>query len=372
MTEALRWVLVAGTGRQAGLPETEALLAEALGAALAEQHFGLVVGGWPGVDYLVARGFERALHAKARDLALSDYLIQVVADCKPAIYPPQADYPNFRGGYEIKVPTGTREWLEALKYADAVVLLGGEGGTRETYFYATQEQRPVFPVACTGGDAAWVFQDCAERWEVFPYQGFTQEEFIATLTQPAADAAQARHLTAGLLQLLKAQFAPRPATGAPLFISYAHEDRAWLLQLRAALRPLERHVELVVWDDQLLQAGDAFRAKIVAAIDQAQAAILVISDDFFESSFIRQHELPRLLGKRDAGTCRVLWLLVGGRRWHDSELRSIISVNKVDEPLNALMPAQRQKALIDLRNGVALALGQASAPSAAGPAPGKK
>jgi hypothetical protein len=44
----VRWVLVLGTGRQRCLPNEVLLLAEALGRALAEQGFGLVVGGWPG------------------------------------------------------------------------------------------------------------------------------------------------------------------------------------------------------------------------------------------------------------------------------------------------------------------------------------
>lgn len=150
--EVVRWVLVAGTGRQHELPRAVALLAAAFGRALAEQGFGLV-GGWPGVDYLVAQGYAQAL--AAQKLPLADYLIQVVADSRPGVYPAQARYPNFQGGYVVEVPTGVREWVEALKYADAVVLLGGAGGTRETFWYATQEQRPVFPVFCTGATPRW-------------------------------------------------------------------------------------------------------------------------------------------------------------------------------------------------------------------------
>ena len=268
--EVVRWVLVAGTGRQHELPRAVALLAAAFGRALAEQGFGLV-GGWPGVDYLVAQGYAQAL--AAQKLPLADYLIQVVADSRPGVYPAQARYPNFQGGYVVEVPTGVREWVEALKYADAVVLLGGAGGTRETFWYATQEQRPVFPVFCTGGDAALVFADCVARWELFPYQGFTAEDFTATLAQPAADEPQARELAAGVLRLLQAQFKPKADARAPIFISYAHEDQPWLLRLRSALRPLEHRAQLAVWDDHRLQAGDVYKDRIVEAIARAPVAI---------------------------------------------------------------------------------------------------
>ena len=353
--DVLRWILVAGTGRQQGLNGPTALLAGAFGKALAEQGFGLVVGGWPGVDYLVAQGFARALEGTGR--ALSDYLIQVVAEQRPAVYPAHASYPDFRGGYIIPVATGAREWIEALKYADAVLLLGGEGGTRETFWYATQEQRPVFPIPATGGDAAAVFADCVERWELFPYQGFTQEAFRTALARPADDAGSARQLVLVVLELLQVQFTTRAETRPPLFISYAHEDREWLLKLRGALRPLEHRAQLAVWDDHRLRAGDLYQRDIEAAIAQAPVAILIVSDDFFASSFIQQYELPQILARMRAGACKVLWLLVGGTGWTTSPLHDILSLNDVELPLAALSPARQQDALIMLRKSVAAAIG---------------
>lgn len=100
--DVLRWVLVAGTGRQQGLSNAVLQLARALGGALAEQGYGLVVGGWPGVDYLVAQGYAQALEAKK--LPLADYLMQVVADSRPGVYPAQARYPDFRGATSSRCP----------------------------------------------------------------------------------------------------------------------------------------------------------------------------------------------------------------------------------------------------------------------------
>src|SRR5215471_12199660 len=62
---AMRWVMVAGTGRQFGLQEKECWCADAIGYRLGYDGFGLVVGGWPGVDHIVAASFARGLEERA-------------------------------------------------------------------------------------------------------------------------------------------------------------------------------------------------------------------------------------------------------------------------------------------------------------------
>src|SRR5262249_62002565 len=68
---AMRWVMVAGTGRQFGLQEKECWCADAIGYRLGYDGFGLVVGGWPGGDHIVAAGFARGLEERAPQGALA-------------------------------------------------------------------------------------------------------------------------------------------------------------------------------------------------------------------------------------------------------------------------------------------------------------
>src|SRR4051812_30957970 len=72
-----RWILVAGTGLRIGTPETDLLVAKAVGEHLAKCRYGLVVGGWPGVDYVVADSF--LSHLSSHSLDPADYLIQVLS-----------------------------------------------------------------------------------------------------------------------------------------------------------------------------------------------------------------------------------------------------------------------------------------------------
>src|SRR5262249_52386665 len=78
------WILVAGTGSYE-LPPNVLAAAERVGRWLADNRYGLITGGWKGVDHVVARSYGRTLGDK---LSLDDWLIHVV------------DYhgdPDFRG-----------------------------------------------------------------------------------------------------------------------------------------------------------------------------------------------------------------------------------------------------------------------------------
>jgi hypothetical protein len=47
-----------------------------------------------------------------------------------------------------------------------------------------------------------------------------------------------------------------------VFISYSHADRKWLERLQVHLRPLIRDSIADIWDDNRIQAGDAWRIEI--------------------------------------------------------------------------------------------------------------
>ena len=350
----MRWILVTGTGRQSGLGTELTILAFELGRLLAKKGYGLVVGGWPGVDFMVAQGFAEVM--KGNNLPLSDYMIQVIAEKRPVVYPANANYPDYSGGHVIPVPNGVREWIDALKFADAVVLLGGEGGSLETFYYAGQEQRPVFPVAFTGGDASFAYQEIVKHWELFPYRGLTKEKFESILSQTIDSADQIPKLVEGVIELLNLQFAHEDEPQDSIFVSYAHEDRHWLVKLQSALRPLEKRAKLTVWDDMKMYPGTEFKQEISSIISRSKFAVLLISDSFMGSEFIRNNELPLLLEKRKNGSLKLQWLLVEGDLWKTSPLADILSINDTEVPLASLSPAQQQDALVMLRKAVAVTI----------------
>jgi predicted Rossmann-fold nucleotide-binding protein len=162
-------VLVVGTGKY-NIPEVLYKTTKALGNALASEGYKLVCGGWEGVDYVVADEFSKIL--KTRDIRLSSRLTQVVSANRE---------PIFKGGSIEHVKQGVKEWIESVKYAQAVILLGGEGGTYETFEFAAQDRVPVFPVAGTGGDAKRVFDEMLQNWDEKLVDDVSKEEFFAKL-----------------------------------------------------------------------------------------------------------------------------------------------------------------------------------------------
>jgi predicted Rossmann-fold nucleotide-binding protein len=61
---SLRWVLVVGTGIPRELKASEHLAARAIGKSLAQYQYGLISGGWPGVDEIVTKSYIDELRSK--------------------------------------------------------------------------------------------------------------------------------------------------------------------------------------------------------------------------------------------------------------------------------------------------------------------
>ncbi|MEA5569086.1 toll/interleukin-1 receptor domain-containing protein [Anabaena sp. UHCC 0399] len=146
-------ILVAGTGNYQ-LPLEVHLTAKKLGEKIAAYDYNLITGGWQGVDYIVSESFANKLAQK--NIPLSQKLTQIVL---------HGTQPMFRGGTVQYTETGINEWLKCLQQSDLVILLGGLGGTYETYLYAKQEKIPVIPIVCTSGDAKRVFDEMLQDWD---------------------------------------------------------------------------------------------------------------------------------------------------------------------------------------------------------------
>lgn len=210
------WVLVAGTG-SGTLPRTEELAAQAVGRALAQSGAGLVTCGWVGVDKAATLAFAGELQALG--LPLSTRLKQIV---------PRPDEPAFFGGDVIYVEKGVPEWVESVRRAQAVILIGGLGGTYKTYETARNEQVPVFPLPSTGGDAKKAWDEILEGEELLGlYRRVTRPQ-IASLDAPIPTREAAEGLAEHVLDLVTEEIsgrrpvaaterpkAPRVSKGAP-------------------------------------------------------------------------------------------------------------------------------------------------------------
>ncbi len=109
---------------------------------------------------------------------------------------------------------------------------------------------------------------------------------------------------------------------AYVFVSYAREDRRWLdpenhYNLVPFLAESLRRHNAIFWFDKNLIGGDEFKRHIEAQIDQAQIALLIVSQNFLNSEFIERLEMPRIAERAQQGKMVVVPVLVEPCDWSD-------------------------------------------------------
>jgi hypothetical protein len=84
-----------------------------------------------------------------------------------------------------------------------------------------------------------------------------------------------------------------------IFVSYSHRDTSWVSEsdpfsLIPWLKSSLRKANVNIWFDHALRQlpGEDYKKKIKSEIDSAHIAILLISQDFANSDFISDYELP--------------------------------------------------------------------------------
>jgi len=68
-----------------------------------------------------------------------------------------------------------------------------------------------------------------------------------------------------------------------VFVSYSHQDSEWLERLKPFLQPFIREEDLRLWSDKDIKPSSDWHAEIQRALNDADAAILLISQDFLAS-----------------------------------------------------------------------------------------
>ena len=345
----IKWILVAGTGTR-HLPQEVNWCSREVGKSVALQGYGLVAGGWSGVDYVVAESFSKELIPSRK--SLSSYLIQVV---------PNNQQPQFKGGEIVYVEPGVKEWVESARYADAVILIGGLGGTYETYLFALQEQKPVFPLASTERDARKAYNDILDHWDVQPLKGISKEEFRETLARPVNTEADASLVTSELMGLIKRHLEYREDAGQTrrdmVFISYSHKDKRWLAKLRTMLKPLERQAGIHIWDDTAIEAGQKWNMEIQDALGRTRVIVFLVSPNFLASDFIDKHELNPLLKAAEEKQVTILWIYLSACLHEETGLIDYQAAHDISKPMDSLSPAKQNAVLVDVSKKIKLAIG---------------
>lgn len=313
---ATRWILVAGTGLVDGTPIGDMLSAKSIGIELAKNRYGLVTGAWPGVDYLATQAFVEEILKQGLDP--NNYLIQVASPHRDSSH-------SF--GKKIQVPEGPSEWLEPQKYADAIVIIGGLGGTYKTWLGALHDGLPRLPFGGTGGDATLAFNQTKELWEIIPVPGITLSQFekldkIIDSAEAASEVAQ--YITDELLwralDAIDASSRDSTSNNNSIFISYSRKDAEWVSRIRTLMRPAERRGVISTWVDSDIECGKGWEPQILERLNSASAALLLVSPSLLASDYVRKIEVPAFEKRLASGSFRLYWVLLEQCAWQEIPL----------------------------------------------------
>jgi hypothetical protein len=142
--------------------------------------------------------------------------------------------------------------------------------------------------------------------------------------------------------------APKVQITKPVFISYNHKDVIWLEKLKKFLQPLEERGLIRVWDDTEIRPGSDWLTDIRIALESACVAVFLVTQDFLNSKFIQEEELPPLLEAAKNRGCLIFWISVSSTTFLDSPLAKFQGANSPSKPLDLLSEPEQNKVLVEI------------------------
>ena len=141
------------------------------------------------------------------------------------------------------------------------------------------------------------------------------------------------------------------------FVSYSHVDKECLRRFQVHVRPLEKLGEIEIWDDTKIKAGDKWKERIEAELDQAVIAVLLISADFLASDFIVDNELPPILAAAEAKGTRILPVILKPCRFsRDENLSQFQAINDPNKSLLSLDEVVQEQVWDDVAKAIEVEL----------------
>ena len=158
---------------------------------------------------------------------------------------------------------------------------------------------------------------------------------------------------------------PSPAPPAiEIFISYAHKDANLWDELDVHLASLKREGKIQPWTDQTIQAGQDWDIEIKGHLESAQIILLLISPDFIHSDYCYNLEMKRALARHDAGTARVIPIILRHVDWQATPFHRLQALPPGAQPITSWSDHDQAyvKVVAELRK-VVDSLTQTTAPS---------
>jgi len=108
-----------------------------------------------------------------------------------------------------------------------------------------------------------------------------------------------------------------------VFISYAHKDERFRLELEPHLKLLQRQRLIATWHDRLIKPGTEWADVIDANLEHAKIILLLVSADFIASDYCWEIEMQRALERHEKGEARVIPVIIRDCKWDTAQFAKL-------------------------------------------------
>lgn len=134
-----------------------------------------------------------------------------------------------------------------------------------------------------------------------------------------------------------------------IFICYSHNDRRMKEQFCRHLKVLGRDVDLLIWDDTKIDAGQEWDTEIKKNMNDCKIAIFLISSHSLTSDFIMNKEVPTLLLRRMKEGMVFIPVLIEHCAWENILWLAEMEIRpKSKKPLAEEKKNQRDKRCVEI------------------------
>lgn len=206
---------------------------------------------------------------------------------------------------------------------------------RESY-KLIREYENIARLTSSPKEKALAQQTIGEQWEII--KGFL-DEYIPLCQRlgiaPAEDIAElATHFPQYIHTSSSAATPAQPlARAINIFLSYAHEDEDLCSSLVKHMQLLKREGLINEWYNRRISAGAVWADEIKRHFEAADLILLLISADYIASDDCYSSEMLRALQRHQAGTTRVVPIILRPTDWCSAPFGALKSLPLNDKPL---------------------------------------
>ncbi len=139
-----------------------------------------------------------------------------------------------------------------------------------------------------------------------------------------------------------------------VFFSYAREDEDLLKQLETHLAILKRGDQIHTWHEREIIPGDERKGTIDRRLEAANVILLLVSPAFIASDYCWDVELERAMKHHEAGTARVIPIILRPCDWQDAPFGKLQALPRDARPVTDW--PNRDQAYLDIAKGLRAAI----------------